>query len=219
MDRGADHPDARLVLAHCAILCLSWARHELPDHPNLFIDSSWWSPVDLMAMFHSVPSGQILYGSDVPFGHPTEAAIKALRCGMQAGLSPDELQSVMGGQAERLLSGDDLLPQGEVHSDVGRAPAPELERVCAYLLTAAEGMLRGDDPGQGLELAEAASCVPDGDPNAAVMAAVRDLIDMAREQEEPDPLRQQHAPGFDLAIIAATIARTPSVAVPTRAVS
>jgi hypothetical protein len=122
----------------------------------------------------------------------------------------------MGAQAERLLRGDDLLPQGEAHADVGRAPAPELERVCAYLLAASEGLLRGDDPGQGLELAEAASCVPDEDPNAAVMAAVRDLIDMVREQEEPDPLRMQHAPGFDLAIIAATVARTPSAGLPAR---
>src|SRR3954452_3762592 len=211
LDRGADHPDARLILAHCAILCLSWARHEILDHPNLFIDSSWWSPVDLMAMFHSVPSGQILYGSDVPFGHPTEAAIKALRCGMQAGLSPDELRSVMGGQAERLLTGDDLLPQGELHSDVGPATAPELERVCAYLLAASEGLLRGDDTGQGLELAVAASCVPDDDPNAPVMAAVRELIDKMCDAEETSPLHQQHAPGYDLAIIPSTVARTPTV--------
>src|SRR3954454_18059994 len=183
--RGGDHPDARLILAHCAILCLSWPRHEIPDHPNLFVDSSWWSPVDLMAMFHCVPSGQILYSSDVPFGHPTEAAIKALRCGTEAGLSHEELRSVMGGQAERLLRGDALLPQGDVPSARAPPPAPELERVCAYLLAASEGLLRGDDPGQGLELAEAASCVPDDHPTAAVMAAVRDLIDMAREQEDP----------------------------------
>src|SRR3954465_39979 len=38
--RAADHPNARPILAHCAILCLSSLRRELPEHPNLFVDTS-----------------------------------------------------------------------------------------------------------------------------------------------------------------------------------
>src|SRR4051794_19115660 len=83
--RADDHPKARPILAHCAILCLSWLHRELPNYPNVFIDTSWWSPVDVMAVFHTVAPGQILYASDIPFTHPTEAAIKTIRCGMQAG--------------------------------------------------------------------------------------------------------------------------------------
>jgi hypothetical protein len=33
-------------------------------------------------------------------------------------------------------------------------------------------------------------------------------------REDPDPLRAQRTPGFDLALIAATVARTPAVALP-----
>src|SRR5205085_6928091 len=39
---SSEFPDARLILAHCAISDLAWLVDELPAHRNVFIDTSWW---------------------------------------------------------------------------------------------------------------------------------------------------------------------------------
>jgi hypothetical protein len=74
-------------------------------------------------------------------------------------------------------------------------------------------MLRGADPGQGLELARAASRMPSG-PHAEVMECVEALLELNDRQLEPDPLRAQRAPGFDLVLAAAVAARTPLASSP-----
>jgi hypothetical protein len=81
------------------------------------------------------------------------------------------------------------------------------------LLTAVEPMLRGEDPGQGLELARAASDAPRG-AHAEVMECVAALLELNDRTQEPDPLRSQRAPGFDLVLAAAVAARTPRASSP-----
>ena len=53
---SGEFPDARLILAHCAISDLAWLWRELPDHPNLFIDTAWWAPADVLATVRAVPA-------------------------------------------------------------------------------------------------------------------------------------------------------------------
>ncbi len=48
---SAEFPDARFILAHAAISDLAWLWHVLPEHPNVFIDTAWWNPADLIALF------------------------------------------------------------------------------------------------------------------------------------------------------------------------
>ena len=85
------YPDLRLILAHAGISDLAWIWREAPAHPNLFFDTSWWSPSDMQALFALVPPGQILMASDAPYGTPAFAATMAIRHGLQVGLSPDAL--------------------------------------------------------------------------------------------------------------------------------
>ena len=63
-------PGMRLILAHAGICDLAWIWRAAPDHPNLFFDTSWWSPSDLLALFALVAPGQILMASDAPYGSP-----------------------------------------------------------------------------------------------------------------------------------------------------
>ena len=44
------HEGLRLILAHAGISDLAWIWREAPDHPNLFFDTSWWSPADVQAL-------------------------------------------------------------------------------------------------------------------------------------------------------------------------
>ena len=75
------YPGARLILAHAAVSDIAWLWRLMPSHPNLFIDTSWWNPADLIALFCLVPPGQILWASDCPYGQPLSCrrAAAALR--------------------------------------------------------------------------------------------------------------------------------------------
>lgn len=66
----AAYPQARIVLAHAAICDLAWIWRPARDQPNLFFDTAWWSPADLLTLLTLVPPGQILLGSDVPTTPP-----------------------------------------------------------------------------------------------------------------------------------------------------
>ena len=76
---SGEFPDARLILAHAAISDLAWLWQVLPEHPNLFIDTAWWNPADLIALFALCPPSQIVWASDSPYGLPLGSCVHA-RC-------------------------------------------------------------------------------------------------------------------------------------------
>ncbi|MGZ4173913.1 MAG: amidohydrolase family protein, partial [Solirubrobacteraceae bacterium] len=76
---AGEFPDARLILAHTAICDLAWLWRVAPDHPDLLFDTASWMPADLSALFSVVPPGQILFGSDSPYGTTMVSAAFMLR--------------------------------------------------------------------------------------------------------------------------------------------
>ena len=74
------HRACPIVLAHAAISDLCWLWEEVPAHPNLFFDTSWWNPGDLIALFSLVPPGQMLFGIDAPYMDLEPILAIALRC-------------------------------------------------------------------------------------------------------------------------------------------
>jgi predicted TIM-barrel fold metal-dependent hydrolase len=212
VERARAHPGARLILAHCAIGAFEQIIHDVDDVPNVFFDTSWWNPADVWALLRMVSPSRILYASDIPFSSPASALVLTGRLAIEAGLSHEQIRGVMGGQLERLVAHADPLELGPVSDEV--APlAPELERLYVTLLTAVEPMLRGEDPGQGLELAQVAAQAPSG-LHAEVIECVAALLELNERQEQPDPLRASRTPGFDLVLTAAVAARTPRATSP-----
>ena len=96
------YPDATLILAHAAISDLAWLWRVLPAHPNVLIDTSWWNPVDLVALFALAPPANIVWASDSPYGRPLVASVWALRCALQAGCTPAQLRGIAGGTIARV---------------------------------------------------------------------------------------------------------------------
>ncbi|MET0306260.1 MAG: amidohydrolase family protein [Solirubrobacterales bacterium] len=168
------HGDCPIVLAHAAVSDLVWLGEVAADHPNLYFDTAWWNPSDLLALFALVPPGQILFGSDEPYMKLEVVLAIVLRCARSAGLSEEAIALVLGGQLAALLEGDAPADAGPA---LGRASftMPTLEGRLAILLAAAGGcMLGGGDPTQILELAQLA--VGEGEDADRVSA----LIDEAR---------------------------------------
>jgi uncharacterized protein len=152
-----DHPDARLILAHAGISDLGLLGPRVAGIRNILFDTSWWHVSDLLTLFATVPPGQILYASDMPYGGPRYASMAMLRCARAAGLRPEQAAAVAGGQLERVVAGEELM-------DLGPAPGTEqlgprvlgFERAIGYLTAAVVLTFRGGEPREAYSLARLA---------------------------------------------------------------
>jgi predicted TIM-barrel fold metal-dependent hydrolase len=206
------HPRLQLILAHAGICDLAWIWRGVEELPNLFFDTAWWSPSDLLALYALVPPRHIVFASDAPYSSPTFAAVANLRCALQAGLSPEALRLVFGGQIARLAA-------GEAAADAGPAPGPGaldrdplLDRVHTFLVSAIGQMFCGTDPVEQLQLAALACDVGEDAPRAATCATVLELLGLRAQQvaEGVDDGRpERYAIGLPLIVLAACVARTP----------
>ncbi|SFC95367.1 Predicted metal-dependent hydrolase, TIM-barrel fold [Nocardioides terrae] len=207
-------PRLRLVLAHCALTDIGWLWRHVDETPNLFFDTAWWTPAQLLALFRLVPPGRILNASDLPYSTPLSHTMSTARCAWQAGLDPDQIVGVIGGQFARLVESAEPLDLGSAPAGEARPLSPLLEVISTNLLTSLEALQRGDEPGVGLDVARHACRVPHDDPDAEVIASVKRLLDLYDEHGPRIPRRNQFRPGWDLVAAAAVVARTPAAPLP-----
>src|SRR4051794_28704682 len=215
VELAAEFPDARLILAHAGISDLAWLWHVLPEHPNVFIDTAWWNPADLIALFALVAPSQIVWASDSPYGLPVMAAFTHARCALQAGVNDEALGSIMGGRTGRLAAGEDPLWVGDAPGVVEPHLHPLLDRVVTHLISAMGRAFGGGDPDESIALARLACAVGDDAPHADTCAAVLELLDLFREHLAPPPPGRMFPLAARFLIAALTVARTPNVPLPT----
>ena len=205
---ATEYRDARLILAHAGISDLGLLSHVVGSVHNVFFDTSWWQVSDVLALLAVVPPGQILYGSDMPYGSGRFSQLNLLRCSQEVGHGPEALHAMAGAQAERLVAGEDPL-------DVGPAPGLRAaghrwlagERVIAYTSSAFHGALRGGDPREALALARLACQVStggaDGD-EAALLTACDEYLARAQEAYDPERPRRLAYPALAAQLLAGT---------------
>ena len=183
----------------------------MPSHPNLLIDTSWWNPADLIALFRLVPPGQILWASDSPYVQPLPSAAMHLRYAVEAGLGDEALRSIAGAQMERILARDELLrPPGPAAEP---APLdPLLERVVSHLVSAVGVAVAGGDPDEQLALATLACAVEAGPTSSCVPRSRGSSTERGRTFRSPTGCG--FFTGARLIALAIAIARTPNTARP-----
>lgn len=207
------HPGARVILAHAGICDLAWIWREARELPNLFFDTSWWSAGDLLALLSLVPAGQVLLASDAPYGSPALGAVLTLRCALQAGLGEQAVRSIAGGQAMRLLEGEEPLDLGPAAETACQRDLL-LDRVWSFLLFGFGQALQGIHPAEAIDLARLACEVGDDAPQAPVCRAVLALLENAASLP-PDPDRpSRFMPVLPRLVMAGLVVRTPDVALP-----
>ncbi len=210
---SGEFADAKLILAHAAISDLAWLWRVLPEHPNLFIDTAWWDPADMIAMFALCPPGNLLWASDSPYGRPLISAILHLRLALQAGLGPEAVRAIAGAQLERLLDGGEPLDAGPAPRTVP-ALDPLLERTVSHLNQAIARSFDHGDPEEPVALSRLACAVGEEGPHADLFAAVLGLLDRYEAMLAPAPPGGRYPDALRLLIAATTIARTPDVPLP-----
>jgi len=63
-----DRYEPQLIIAHAGIADLAALAHHFGGRPNVFFDTSVWSPLDLLDLYRLVSPEQVLYASDYPYG-------------------------------------------------------------------------------------------------------------------------------------------------------
>ncbi|MCW2955007.1 MAG: amidohydrolase 2 [Conexibacter sp.] len=218
VDLCARHPGVRMILAHAGISDLAWIGARAQELPNLYFDTAWWSPADLLTLFATVPPGQILYASDAPYGRIPSGALSTLRIARQSGLDDEQIRLVLGGQTRRLIEGEEPLDAGPVRADgVTLAVDALLDRVATFLIGGLAQVFRQVSGDEMLALARLACAVPEGAQQAPHCRAILELLDarerlLARVPQAADPT--PFVPGMYLLLLALNIARTPAVPVP-----
>lgn len=197
------HRDCPIILAHAGISDLGWLWEEVPGHPNLFFDTSWWNASDLIALFSLVPPGRILFGSDAPYMDIEVVLAITLRCARFAGLLPETIELVAAGQLQNLLAGEDAEDAGPAPGPPPIAPSPLANRAVTALIATGAAKLSAGDPAQMAELARLT--VGDGSCLGEQGPIVAGLLEEGRAESPEAP--------WALAIAIALLA-TPGVETP-----
>jgi uncharacterized protein len=205
------HPGARLILAHAGISDLAWIWREAERLPNLFFDTAWWNVADLLALFALVPPGNILYASDMPYGHSLFNGIALVRCGLAVGLPPELLAQIAGGHLAHLVEGGDPRDLGPAPGAPTAAGAPNAARVSQHLTGAVARTMADTDPTEALALAQLACAVPEDDPERPLLELCNSMIERSLAACADLPASRRAVVGP--AIAAALLAGTPGVAV------
>jgi hypothetical protein len=217
VELSGEFTDATLILAHCAISDIAWLWRALPEHPNVLIDTSWWHPSDLTALFALAPPGNVVWASDSPYGQPLPSAVMALRCALQAGLTPGQVQEVAGRQLARVLDGEAPRHAGPPPGAAAARPLdPLVERVIAHLTTTIGRAFGRTDYAETLDLARLACAVGVDMPNARLFSEVLELLDLFEENREPPPDGRPLPLAARFLLMALFLARTPDVPLPDR---
>jgi hypothetical protein len=211
VDLAGRYPNARIILAHAGISDLSWIWRAAADLPNLFFDTAWFMPADLLSLFSLVPPGQILFASDSPYAATAVSAVVQFRLAAQAGLSVEQLRSIASEQSLRLAAGEPPVPAGAAVGAREVPPRLLLDRVATFLLLGTLVSYRGGDGSEMLGLAQLACVVPDDHEEAPLFATIRGLLDAyeAMTLEEPDDRRR-----LAFLMLATSVAKSPDVPLP-----
>ena len=180
----------------------------------MFIDTAWWNPADIIAMFSLCPPANVVWASDSPYGLPLVAACQTMRCAFQAGLSAEQLRGVMGTQIERMLDGEDPLDLGPPPGPKQRALDPLLDRVVSHLTTTMGRAFARVDFSEPLALSRLACAVGDDSHVAPNCGAVLELLDDFDEHLAPPEEGRPIPAAGRLLVFALIVARTPDVPLP-----
>jgi predicted TIM-barrel fold metal-dependent hydrolase len=105
-----DRYEPQLIIAHAGIADMSGLAGHFAGRPNVFFDSSVWSPVDLLDLLRLVSPEQILFASDYPYGQQPASLLIALRTAQLSGLDDAQLRGMVGESTRRIMDGEPALP-------------------------------------------------------------------------------------------------------------
>ena len=174
------YPEAQLIIAHAGIADLAGLSEAFGGRPGVYFDTSVWSPIDLLDMFHRVSPEQVLYASDYPYGQQPGSLLISVRTARLAGLDDDQLLDILGRSATRIANGE---PAPELTPPNGRGTLAQpltFARIHHYLTMATPLLWTQQMDTIGV-LGLALNACRERDGYAEERERIADLISCARE--------------------------------------
>jgi predicted TIM-barrel fold metal-dependent hydrolase len=100
------YPEAQLIIAHAGIADLAELAARFAGKPGVFFDTSVWSPIDLLSLYHRVSPEQVVYASDYPYGQQPSSLLIGLRTARLAGFDDTQVRGMLAGHASRIADGE-----------------------------------------------------------------------------------------------------------------
>ena len=190
---GERYPEAQLIIAHGGIADLPALAEQFAGKAGVFFDTSVWSPIDLLSVFHVFSPEQIVYASDFPYGQQPSSLLIALRTAKASGLDEDDLRAMLAGNAQRIADGEPPLePTAPRGGDTFSQPMA-LARIHQYL-SMATPLLWTRQPDTVGVIGLALNACYDRDGYADERERIKELLTSARDvwrmlpeiEDEPD---------------------------------
>src|SRR5262245_21833515 len=112
----------------------------------MLYDTSCFARHDVVELFARVPAERIVFGSDAPYGQPTEGLFLAMRAAAYAGLDADDRALVAGGTMTAVLDGNPPPSPTPPRLQRVRPFAGSLDRVATYLMMGFSAVLSAPPP-------------------------------------------------------------------------
>ena len=214
------YPEAQLIIAHAGIADLAELAGYFGGKAGVFFDTSVWSPIDLLSVFHVFSPEQIVYASDFPYGQQPSSLLITLRTAKASGLDEEDLRAVLAGNANRIASGEPPLePKAPKGGETFSQPMA-FARIHQYL-SMATPLLWTRQPDTVGVIGLALNATYDRDGHTDERERIKELLIAARElwrlipevNEEPDQ-RIISRMTFRLIHIADILAVTPETGEP-----
>jgi len=174
------YPEAQLIIAHAGIADLSELAGHFSGKAGVFFDTSVWSPIDLLSLFHLVSPEQVVYASDFPYGQQPSSLLIALRTAALAGFAEGEVRGMLYGNAARIAGGEEPLEPTAPRGGGTFSQPMAFARIHQYLSMATPLLWTRQADTIGV-LGLALNACADRDGHAEERGQIRELLEAARE--------------------------------------
>src|SRR5215470_8366099 len=174
------YPGSQLIIAHAGIADLGSLAGYFGGMAGVFFDTSVWSAIDLLSLYHLVGPEQIVYASDYPYGQQPSSLLIAVRTARVAGLDDGQLRALLSGTARRIAAGQPPLEPTKPVGDNTFVQPMAFARIHQYLsMTTPLLWTRQADTIGVLGLALNATADRDGHEDER--ERIRELLEAARD--------------------------------------
>jgi len=174
------YPGAQLIIAHAGIADLAELAGRFAGKAGVFFDTSVWSPIDLLSLYHLVSPEQVVYASDYPYGQQPSSLLIALRTAGLAGFDEELLHGLLWGNAARIAEGEPPLEPSPPRGGGTFSQPMAFARIHQYLSMATPLLWTRQADTIGV-LGLALNACADRDGNADERERIRELVEAARE--------------------------------------
>jgi uncharacterized protein len=174
------YPEAQLIIAHAGIADLAELADRFAGTAGVFFDTSVWSPIDLLSLYHLVSPEQVVYASDYPYGQQPSSLLIAVRTAKIAGFDEEQLRGMLAGNVLRIAEGEKPLEPSPPRGGATFSQPMAFARIHQYL-SMATPLLWTRQPDTIGVLGLALNACADRDGHLEQREQIRELLSTARE--------------------------------------